>query len=219
VFEAVLFDLDGTLADTAPDLAAALNHLRREDGLQDLPLELLRPVASNGVRGLLGVGLGLGTDDPRYDDYARRFLDRYRTALCVATTLFDGVPALLDALEAREIPWGVVTNKQQRYTLPLLGQLGLAHRAACIVSGDSTPRPKPHPDPLLLACMTIDRQPAGCLYVGDDLRDVQAGRAAGMATVAALYGYLGNAEPVQEWGADHHIERPEDLLAVLDAGP
>lgn len=219
MFEAVFFDLDGTLADTAPDLAAALNHLRREDGLPDLPLELLRPVASNGVRGLLGVGVSLAPGDPLYDDYARRFLDRYRAALCVATRLFDGVPSLLDALEERDIPWGVVTNKQQRYTLPLLGQLGLAHRAACIVSGDSTPHPKPHPDPLLLACTTIDREPAACLYVGDDLRDVQAGRAAGMATVAALYGYLGNAEPVSEWGADHRIERPEDLLAVLDSGP
>lgn len=219
MIEAVFFDLDGTLADTAPDLAAALNHLRREDGLDDLPLHLLRPVASNGVRGLLGVGLDLTPDDPRYGDYARRFLDRYLSALCVATTLFEGVPALLDALDERDIPWGIVTNKQQRYTLPLLGQLGLAHRAACIVSGDSTPRPKPHPDPLLLACATLDREPAGCLYVGDDLRDVQAGRAAGMATVAALYGYLGNAEPVTQWGADHHIERPEDLLDLLDAGP
>jgi phosphoglycolate phosphatase len=219
VFEAVLFDLDGTLADTAPDLAAALNYLRREEGLEELPLERLRPVASNGVRGLLGVGLNLAPGDPRYDDFARRFLDRYLSALCVATTLFDGIPALLDALELRDIPWGVVTNKQQRYTLPLLGRLGLAHRAACIVSGDSTPRPKPHPDPLLLACTTIAREPAECLYVGDDLRDVQAGRAAGMATVAALYGYLGNAEPVAQWGADHHIERPADLLDLLDARP
>lgn len=217
MFEAVLFDLDGTIADTAPDLAGALNRLRHEDGLEDLPFEILRPVASNGVRGLLGVGLALTPDDPRYADYARRFLDRYLSALCVATTLFDGVPDLLDALERRDIPWGIVTNKQQRYTLPLLGQLGLAHRAACIVSGDSTPRPKPHPDPLLLACTTLDCRPEDCLYVGDDMRDVQAGRAAGMVTVAALYGYLGNAEPVEEWGADHHIRQPRDLLDLLDA--
>jgi phosphoglycolate phosphatase len=215
VVEAVLFDLDGTLADTAPDLAAALNYLRREDGLDELPLDLLRPVASNGVRGLLGAGLNLTPADPRYDDYARRFLDRYLSALCIDTTLFEGVPALLDALERRGMPWGVVTNKQQRFTLPLLGELGLTRRAACIVSGDSTPRPKPHPDPLLLACASIERPPTRCLYVGDDLRDIQAGRAAGMVTVAALYGYLGNAEPVEAWGANHRIAQPYDLLALL----
>lgn len=216
MFEAVLFDLDGTLADTAPDLAAALNRLRRDDGLDELPARLLRPVASNGVRGLLKAGLAMTSEDGRYDEYARRFLDYYLAALCVHTTLFDGIPMLLNELEQRACRWGIVTNKQQRFTLPLLQELGLARRAACIVSGDSTPRPKPHPDPLLFACKALAAEPSRCLYVGDDLRDVQAGRAAGMATVAAAYGYLGHGDPIETWGADHLIAHPRELLALLD---
>lgn len=215
MIEAALFDLDGTLADTAPDLGAALNRLRCEKGLQDLPLEVLRPVASNGVRGLLRVGFGFAPDHPEYGSHAQRFLELYRSALCVNTVLFDGVREMLDELDARSIRWGIVTNKQQRFTLPLVGALGLAARAGCIVSGDSTARPKPHPDPLLSAASTLRIEPARCVYVGDDLRDVQAGRAAGMKTVAATYGYLGNDEPVHSWGADLLIGHPGDLIRFL----
>jgi phosphoglycolate phosphatase len=215
MFEAALFDLDGTLADTAPDLGAALNRLRREEELEDLPLEVLRPVASNGVRGLLKVGFGYSPDHPQYGSHAQRFLEHYRNALCVRTVLFEGVREMLDELDARAIPWGIVTNKQQRFTLPLVGELGLATRAGCVVSGDTTARPKPHPDPLLFAAAALRVEPARCVYVGDDLRDVQAGRAAGMTTIAATYGYLGNDEPVETWGADVLIAHPADLFRLL----
>jgi N-acetyl-D-muramate 6-phosphate phosphatase len=215
--EAVLFDLDGTIADTAPDLGAALNRLRKEEGLSDLPLDVLRPVASNGVRGLLKVGFGLAPQHPVYAELARRFLSHYGDALCVRTTLFDGVAELLDALDMRGVSWGIVTNKQERFTLPLLQELDLARRAGCIVSGDTTPRPKPHPDPLLFASAALGVAPERCLYVGDDVRDVQAGRAAGMATVVASYGYLGDGEPIERWGADYLIASPGDVLRLIGA--
>jgi 2-phosphoglycolate phosphatase len=216
MFDAVLFDLDGTLADTAPDLGGALNRLRIEQGLDGLPMEALRPVASNGVRGLLGVGFGIAPDHPRYPRLAERFLELYAGALCVHTTLFAGIGELLDGLDARGIHWGIVTNKQERYTLPLVERLGLTPRAGCVVSGDSTPRPKPHPDPLLLGSSLLGVDAARCAYVGDDLRDIQAGRAAGMATVAAGYGYLGSTEPLANWQADHLIDAPIELLRLLD---
>jgi phosphoglycolate phosphatase len=213
--EAVLFDLDGTLADTARDLGAALNRLRSEVGLADLPFERLRPVASNGVRGLLQAGLGLCPEHADYAGFAQRFLDHYMAALCVDTVLFDGIPELLDDLEASGIAWGIVTNKQQRFTLPLVDMLGLGQRAGCIVSGDSAPRAKPHPEPLLLASEQLKVDPQRCIYVGDDIRDVQAGRSAGMYTVAAGYGYLGCGEPISAWGADRIIEHPGDLLQFV----
>jgi phosphoglycolate phosphatase len=216
MFDAVLFDLDGTLADTAPDLGGALNRLRIEQGLDVLPMEVLRPVASNGVRGLLGVGFGIAPDHPQYAGLAERFLELYAGALCVHTTLFAGIGELLDGLDARGIRWGIVTNKQARYTLPLVERLGLSPRAGCVVSGDSTPWPKPHPHPLLLGSSLLGVDTARCAYVGDDLRDIQAGRAAGMATVAAGYGYLGSKEPIASWEADHLIDAPIELLRLLD---
>ena len=212
--EAILFDLDGTLADTAPDLGGALNRLRAEFGLAPLPLERLRPVTSEGSRGMLRLGFGLTPHHPDYDEYRQRFLDIYDAALCVHTQLFEGIAPLLDALEARDLPWGVVTNKPERFTLPLIAALGLSERAACVVSGDSAPAPKPAPDPLFLACRMIDRVPDRCLYVGDDARDIEAGRAAGMTTVAVRYGYLGEHLPPEEWGADHLIDHPLDLLKL-----
>jgi phosphoglycolate phosphatase len=216
MFDAVLFDLDGTLADTAPDLGGALNRLRAEQGLEAMPMAVLRPVASNGVRGLLGVGFGIAPEHPRYPALAQRFLDLYAEALCVHTTLFAGVRELLKGIETRHVRWGIVTNKKARYTLPLIEQLGLTPRSGCVVSGDSTPRPKPHPDPLLLGSSLLGVDAGRCAYVGDDLRDILAGRAAGMATVAAQYGYLGSAEPVADWRADHLIDSPGDLLRLLD---
>jgi phosphoglycolate phosphatase len=215
MIEAVLFDLDGTLADTAADLGAVLNRLRREAGQAPLPPETIRPHVSKGVRGLLGIGFDLAPGDERYTELHLRFLADYGDSLCVATTLFEGVSELLESLEAKNIKWGVVTNKTSRYTLPLMEALGLAQRAACIVSGDSSPRPKPAPDPLLLASTLAGVDASRCLYVGDDLRDMQAARAAGMGAIAAAWGYLGDGLPLEEWGADTIIQSPADVFGLL----
>lgn len=217
--KAVLFDLDGTLADTAPDLGAAANALRAQLGLAPLPLEVLRPFTSSGVRGMLGAGLGIHPGDADYSVMAERFLELYAANLCVRTRLFDGIHDLLDALDAACIDWGVVTNKRSRFTDPLIIALDLAHRACCVISGDSAPRPKPAPDPLLLACERAGLEPHTCMYVGDDLRDIQAGRAAGMRTIAAAYGYLGNDEPIERWNADAIIHTPRELLPLVGIRP
>ncbi|MDT3736088.1 MAG: HAD-IA family hydrolase [Denitratisoma sp.] len=213
--DAVLFDLDGTLADTAADLGAVLNRLRSEAGNAPLPPETIRPHVSKGVRGLLGIGFALAPGDNGYADLHQHFLTYYGESLCVATTLFEGVADLLDYLEAHGIKWGVVTNKTSRYTLPVMEALGLVRRADCIVSGDSSPRPKPAPDPLWLASAIAGADPARCLYVGDDLRDMQAARAAGMGAVAAAWGYLGDGLPLEKWGADTIIQSPADLVGLL----
>lgn len=210
----MLFDLDGTLADTAPDLAAAVNAMRADRGLDAVPLEKLRPMASHGARGLIQVGFGKAPGDDDYEALRVEFLDRYEQALAVHSRLFDGVAPVLDALEARGLAWGIVTNKSMRFTTPLSRLLGLDRRAGAIVSGDTTPFAKPHPAPLLLAAETLDLPPSECVYVGDDLRDMTAGRAAGMRTVAAAWGYCGRSDPVQ-WEADAVCAEPRDLLALL----
>lgn len=215
MIDAVLFDLDGTLADTAADLGAVLNRLRSEAGQAPLPAATIRPHVSKGVRGLLGIGFALEPGDDGYAELHQRFLAYYGDSLCVATTLFEGVPGLLASLEAEGIKWGVVTNKTSRYTLPVMAALGLGRRAACIVSGDSSPRPKPAADPLLLASTLAGALPARCLYVGDDLRDMQAARAAGMGAIAAAWGYLGDGLPLDAWGADAIIQSPGDLTGLL----
>lgn len=215
MIDAVLFDLDGTLADTAADLGAVLNRLRSEAGQAPLPAATIRPHVSKGVRGLLGIGFALEPGDDGYAELHQRFLAYYGDSLCVATTLFEGVPGLLASLEAEGIKWGVVTNKTSRYTLPVMATLGLGRRAACIVSGDSSPRPKPAADPLLLACTLAGALPARCLYVGDDLRDMQAARAAGMGAIAAAWGYLGDGLPLDAWGADAIIQSPGELTGLL----
>ena len=209
--QAVLFDLDGTFADTAPDLGAALNLLLAEAGQPPLPLSTLRPYVSPGVRGMLRIGFGMLPDHADYRSRYDRFLVHYRRALCAETRLFEGIAELVEQLEGQDIAWGIVTNKSQRFTLPLMDALGYARRAACIVSGDSSQRPKPHANPMLLACSLTGVAPADCFFVGDDVRDIAAGRAAGMTTVAALYGYLGDGGPVSEWGADHHAAHPDDI--------
>ena len=215
MIDTVLFDLDGTLADTAADLGAALNRLRTETGQAPLPAAIIRPHVSKGVRGMLGIGFSIAPGNDAYAELHRRFLDYYGESPCVATTLFDGVAELLDSLDAQGIKWGVVTNKTSRYTLPVLDALGLARRAVCIVSGDSSPRPKPAPDPLLLACVIAGTDCSRCVYVGDDLRDMQAARAAGMGAIAAAWGYLGDELPIGEWGADTILEAPARLAGLL----
>ncbi|HEX4327277.1 MAG TPA: HAD-IA family hydrolase [Burkholderiales bacterium] len=211
----VLFDLDGTLADTAPDLAGALNKMRADRGLEAMPLEPLRRMASSGARGLVGVGFGIKPGDSGYEELKTEFLNNYQSALFVHSRLFDGIDALLGSLEQRELAWGVVTNKASRFTDPLSQLIGFTGRAACVVSGDTTPHAKPHPAPLLHAAELCKVDPAACIYVGDDLRDIQAGRAAGMKTLAVTWGYMGDGEPVQQWGADAVIATPPEVLQHL----
>jgi len=212
---AVLFDLDGTLADTAPDLARALNRVRAANQLAPMPLEITRSYTSSGARGLLKVGFGLDPGDERYDALRLQLLDFYAAEICVDTRLFEGMAELLAQLEQVRLPWGVVTNKAERFTLPLLQELRLAGRAACIVGGDTTARLKPHPDSLLHAAATLRLPPSACLYVGDDLRDVQAARAAGMPVIAAKYGYLGDGGTIDSWQADAIIDHPRQVLDYL----
>lgn len=214
---AVLFDFDGTLADTAPDLGGALNRLRAQHALAPLPLETVRPYASSGARGLLRVGFDLGPGDANYDGMRHAFLAQYDAAICVETRLFPGMAELLEHLEARGIAWGIVTNKAARFTDRLVDLLGLAQRARCVVSGDTTPHMKPHPAPLLEAAERLALAPAQCGYVGDDLRDMQAAQAAGMISIAVEYGY-GTGDPgPRQWNADAVISQPMDLIARLQA--
>ena len=212
---AVLFDLDGTLADTAPDLARALNRVRAAHHLAPVPVEITRPYASSGARGLLKIGFGLDPGDERYETLRLQFLEFYAAEICVDTRLFDGMAELLDQLDQDRLPWGVVTNKAERFTFPLLQGLRLGERAACVVGGDTAARPKPHPDPLLHAAAALQLPPSACLYVGDDLRDVQAARAAGMPVIAAKYGYLGDGGSIESWQADAIIEHPREVLDYL----
>jgi phosphoglycolate phosphatase len=214
--EAVFFDLDGTLADTAPDLTAALNRLLEERGRMPKAYDLLRPHVSAGARGLLRAGFGITPENEDYPLLHRRFLELYASALCAETTLFSGMAEVLATLEQRGVRWGVVTNKPERFTLPLMEALGLSARAAAIVSGDTTAKAKPDPLPLLHACALAAVPPAQAAYVGDDLRDIQAGRAAGMRTFAAAWGYLGDGPPIEAWGADHMVESPRAMLDRLD---
>lgn len=213
-YTTVLFDLDGTLADTAPDLAAAANLLRTQRGMPALALAELRPFASAGARGLIGKAFGFGPEHPEFETLKDEFLANYEAALCVHTVLFEGVAEMLDTLEARGLKWGIVTNKVERFTHPLVKALQLDTRAAAVVSGNTTAHAKPHPLPLLHAAALASAQPETCLYVGDDLRDIQAGQAAAMGTVAAAYGYCGMVE-VQDWHADHIIQHPLGLLDLL----
>jgi phosphoglycolate phosphatase len=214
---AVLFDLDGTLADSAGDLAGALNRVRADHGLPALPVEALRPHASAGARGLLAVGMQVAPDHADYTRLREAFLAHYLAALDVTTRLFDGVPAMLDAIEARGLAWGIVTNKVERFTAPVVAALGLAPRAGVVVSGDTTAHPKPHPLPLLHAAQALGVAAAQCAYVGDDLRDIVAGNSAGMATLVADYGYLGESGTSDDWPATGWIEQPLRLLDWLPA--
>ena len=210
---AVLFDLDGTLADTAPDLAAAVNLLRTARGLEPTAYEILRPTASAGARGMIGASFGLTPDDAGFAELRDGFFDNYAAAIAVHSTLFPGIAALLAGIEAAGLQWGVVTNKPARFTDPLLPLIGLGH-AACIISGDTTAHAKPHPAPLLEAAARLHLAPEQCWYVGDDLRDIQAGKAASMLTVACGWGYCGATEP-HSWQADYLFDHPDQLLALL----
>ncbi|MGH6610868.1 MAG: HAD-IA family hydrolase [Burkholderiaceae bacterium] len=213
----VLLDLDGTLADTAPDLAAAANRMRESRGIDPLPIAELRPYVSHGARGMVGRAFNVTPQDGRYEELRREFLRQYEAALCVDSALFPQMDETLRNLEQRGVQWGIVTNKLARYTDPLIEALNLSKRAACVVSGDTTPFSKPHPAPLLHALATAGVDAGAAAYVGDDQRDIEAGRAAGVHTVVASYGYLGNGVPYEQWGADDIVHSPQELVKLLVA--
>jgi phosphoglycolate phosphatase len=212
---AVLFDLDGTLIDSAPDLGAAADQMRLARGLPSLPFELYRPMAGAGARGMLGVAFGVSPLDAGYDALRDEFFVNYAACMTQRTAAFEGVPELIEQIGLRQVHWGVVTNKASRFTDPLTRSMPLFASARAIVSGDTTPYAKPHPEPLLEAARRMRVTPEQCLYVGDDERDVVAGQAAGMNTVAANYGYLGNRAEVGTWGAHAQINSPLELLHLL----
>lgn len=212
---AVFFDLDGTLADTAEDLVAPINAMRAERGLPPMPVAALRPFASMGARGLIGAGLGVEPGDAAFETLRTDFLLRYERAICVHTHLFEGIAPVLERLESEGIVWGVVSNKVERYVRPILEQLGVLGRSATAVGGDTTLHTKPHPEPLLHAARIARVAATRSVYVGDDRRDIDAGRAAGMVTIAAAYGFCGDASPPAEWGADFLIDSPGQLLDLL----
>ncbi len=209
---AFLFDLDGTLVDSAPDLAGAGNAVRLARGLPERPLSDYRPHTSAGARGMLGVALGIGPDAPDFEALKDEFLAAYAQRLTLLTRCFPAMESLLDQLDALQLPWGIVTNKATRFTQPIVSHLGLDRRAGAVICGDTTPHAKPHPEPLLEAARRMAIAPEDCIYVGDDLRDIQAGHAAGMKTVAVRWGYLGEGLPIEAWGADDLIDHPESLL-------
>lgn len=214
-YKGIFFDLDGTLADTAPDLVAAANQLLITRNLPPKQYEVLRPCASAGARGLIGGAFGIGTDHPDFIPLRDEFFANYEKALLVNSVLFEGVDYLLDQLDSANLPWGIVTNKSERFTHPLTEQMGLRQRAASTISGDTTPHSKPHPEPILHAARVANIDPSKSVYVGDDIRDIVAGKAAGMKTIAAAYGYCGCEEPPEAWGADYLVRHPKELLEII----
>lgn len=212
---AVLFDLDGTLVDSAPDLGAAANLLRERRNLPPLPLSHYRPMTGTGARGMLGVALQVTPEDAEFAALRDEFLDLYEARLTSDTCVFPAMVPVLAQLDATGVPWGIVTNKHRRFAEPLVAALALDGRSGTLVCGDTTPHAKPHPAPLLEGARRLGVDPVQCCYVGDDLRDIVAGRAAGMRTVAAAWGYLGQGESIEDWGADHLIDCPTHLLKLL----
>lgn len=214
-YAGIFFDLDGTLADTAPDLVAATNQLLITRNLDPKPYEFLRPYASAGARGLLEGAFGIGPDHADFNLLRDEFFSNYEKALLVESKLFDGIERVLKQMDHAKLPWGIITNKSERFTNPLTELMGLRQRAVSTVSGDTTPHSKPHPEPILHAARSSNIDPTQSIYVGDDIRDVIAGKAAGMKTVAAAYGYCGCKEPPESWGADYIINSPLDLLPII----
>ncbi len=213
--QAILFDFDGTFADTAPDMAFAANLLRKARGMDTLPILTYRPHVSRGARGMVKVALGITPDDAQFTQVRDEFLDTYEKNLCIHTTFFDGMDAVVNELEKRNIRWGIVTNKAKRFTEPLTKQLGLDLRAGCVVCGDTTPHTKPHPAPLLHAADLLAVDPRACWYVGDDERDIVAAHAAGMRSVVAMYGYLDGSDP-KTWEAGAAIHTAAELIGLLN---
>ena len=214
-YHGIFFDLDGTLADTAPDLVAATNQLLVARNFSPKPYEYLRPYASAGARGLIEGAFGIGPEHADFILLRDEFFNNYEKSLLVESKLFEGIDDLLDQMDQAKLPWGIITNKSERFTNPLTEQMGLRQRAVSTVSGDTTPHSKPHPEPILHAARVANIDPTKSIYVGDDIRDVVAGKAAGMQTVAAAYGYCGCKEPPEAWGADFIANTPFDLLQII----
>lgn len=212
----VLFDLDGTLADTAPDLAYALNSVLQEQGRKPLPFEIIRPVVSHGGVALIKLGFGIETDHPDFDSLRQRLLDIYKANIARETRLFSGMMELLGKIENSQRNWGVVTNKPSWLTEPLMDELGLRNRAACVVSGDTCNNRKPHPEPILHGCQLAGSNAEQCLYVGDAERDIEAGRRAGLHTIVALFGYISEQDNPQDWQADALLNTPADIFKWIE---
>lgn len=215
--KSVLFDLDGTFADTAPDLGAALNHVLAMHDKAPIPIEVSRLQASHGSAGLLNLGFGIQPHDPQFAELRDAFLNHYATHLCEHTILFPGMAALIEQLEQRNIPWGIVTNKPHRFTAPLMRALGYAERAACMISGDTCAEAKPHPLPLLHAANQIGIAPSHCLYLGDDKRDMDAANAAQMRGIIARYGYIDPHTDLATWHAAGTVDNPLELLRYIES--
>ena len=213
--QAVLFDLDGTLIDSAPDLGAAVDQMRVDRGMPSLPLVHYRPMAGAGARGMIGLAFGFTPEHPEYDAMKEEFFRNYEACMTQRTFAFEGVVQMIDALVVAQLPWGVVTNKSKRFAEPLTQAMPLFKTAAVVISGDTTPYAKPHPEPLFEAARRLGIAPSACVYVGDDERDIVAGLAAGMKTVAATYGYLGTQSDVQKWQAHAHIQSPRELEDLI----
>lgn len=215
MLQLILFDLDGTLLDTAPDLGLALNMQRERHGLSPLPQSTIRPYASHGSKGLLSIGFGLTPQHVNFADMREEYLNIYDQVMTQSPVLFGGMQVLLTELEKRNLRWGIVTNKPRRFTEPILKKISLQHRAACVVCGDDMLRAKPYPDTLLKACELTGVPAEACIYVGDAERDIQAGKAAGMRTVISMYGYIDSTDQPHEWGSDYSIQHPNELLALI----
>ena len=213
MIEAVLFDLDGTLIDTAPDMGAALNNLLIEENLAPIPIDIIRPYVSKGALVLTKLGFSEHVPESEFEPLRLRYLNHYRAIVADNSTLFDGFEAVLEALQQQNIPWGIVTNKPEWLTTPLLEQLALHEVAAVVICGDSLEKRKPHPLPLIVAAETIGIDCEHCIYIGDDPRDIEAGKAANMKTLIAAYGYIEQGADLNQWQADGLIENPVDLLA------
>ena len=213
--DAVLFDLDGTLIDSAPDLGAAVDKMRVDRGMSSLPLSHYRPMAGAGARGMIGLAFGFTPEHPDYDTLKEEFFRNYEACMTQRTFAFEGVTAMIESLVARQMPWGVVTNKSKRFAEPLTQAMPLFATSAVVISGDTTPYAKPHPEPLFEAARRLKVDPSRCVYVGDDERDIVAGHAAAMKTVAATYGYLGSRADVASWQAHAQIDVPLELLKLL----
>lgn len=215
----ILFDLDGTLLDTAPDLGLALNMQRERHGLPPLPQSTIRPYASHGSKGLLSIGFSLTPQHVNFDDMREEYLNIYDQVMTQSPILFDGMGQLLSHIESMGLRWGIVTNKPRRFTEPILRKIELDGRAACVVCGDDALRAKPHPDTLLQACTLTATRADECIYVGDAERDIQAGKAAGMLTVISMYGYIDSTDNPHSWGANHVIHHPAELLGLIHTLP
>lgn len=214
----VLFDLDGTFADTAPDLAYALNQTLELHGKPAMSLEEIRPGVSHGSVALIKIGFGIEPDDSRFESLRQELLQFYIDNICLHTTLFPGMEELIQQLDEQDIPWGIVTNKPEWLTYPLMQQLDLTKRAACIVSGDTTPHSKPHPEPILHACrLAGGHDPADCIYVGDAQRDIEAGNSAGSTTLVAMFGYVDANDNPEKWQADGQIDHPSEILNWVES--